>query len=316
MSRSMQYWNARRARSRLPRVRNTAKLEKATMSNIVCFKAGMTSAFFIDDSNSVMKDTEIMSAATVLEVPMMELYGVRVYRRLNGTKYLSSHYDICDSDAAKRAGIKKKEGKHTIDGLQKDDDVAEVSALMVAYPKTVGVGQHHRVRFESRITGSKIEDKIKFAAEHFGKEIKAKDIFEDGEYVDVVSISKGKGWQGVIKRGGVGRNNHKATQKIRHGGPLGSFGSGKVYYTIPRAGQKGFNYRTEQNKRLLKISNKDEASKFTPSGGYKNYGNINNDVMIVKGSIPGPAKRLVRIKKAIRARNRKGISSPKITEIG
>ncbi len=316
MSKSLQYWNSRRARSRLPRIRNTARQKKAAISNMVCFKAGMTGAFFVDDSNSTMKGTEIMSAATVLEIPPTELYGIRVYKRDPSTKYLFSHYEVYDAEAAKHAGIKNKLKVRTLEELSGDGEATEISALLAAYPKTTGIGQHHRIRFESRIIGDKMEDKIKLLSDKLGKEVRVQDVFEDGEFVDITSISKGKGWQGVIKRAGVKRNNHKSTQKIRHGGPLGAYGSGKVFYTIPRAGQMGFNYRTEQNKRILKISGKEEAPSFAPKGGYKNYGDTRNDVIIMKGSVVGPANRLVRIKKSMRGKNSTGITKPKIIEIG
>jgi large subunit ribosomal protein L3 len=60
----------------------------------------------------------------------------------------------------------------------------------------------------------------------------------------------------------------------------------------------GFQQRTEFNKRILKVG--ENAKEITPAGGFLHYGLINNPYVLVKGSIPGPIKRLVRIRPAIR----------------
>ncbi len=315
MSRSLQYWKSRRARSRLPRVRNHSTSDKTTISNIVCFKAGMARAFILDDSNSSTKGSEVMRASTVLEVPKTECYGARVYRRDENTGYLIPSYEVYSEEAAKRAGIKRVVSGKKLEDIQKDNNTAEISALMVAYPDTTNSEQNKRVRFESRLIGNSNDEKIKFIHDNIGKEIKSSDIFTEGEHIDITSITKGKGWQGVIKRGGVRRNNHKATNKVRHGGPLGAFTPGKVLYTIPRAGQQGYNYRTEQNKRILKIATNQETKSINPKSGFKNYGLVRNDFLVVQGSVGGPSKRMVRIKKAIR-HNSKKTTKPKLTWIG
>ena len=83
---------------------------------------------------------------------------------------------------------------------------------------------------------------------------------------------------------------------------------------MPQAGQLGFNYRTEINKRILKVGTTNDIKSITPKSGFQNYGLVKNDYIIVKGSIGGPAKRLVRIRKS-QDRNRKGIKEPKINYI-
>jgi large subunit ribosomal protein L3 len=67
---------------------------------------------------------------------------------------------------------------------------------------------------------------------------------------------------------------------------------------VPQLGQTGYQQRTEFNKRILKIgTNGDEI---TPAGGFLHYGQVRNTFIVVKGSIPGPAKRLIRIRPAVR----------------
>jgi large subunit ribosomal protein L3 len=63
-------------------------------------------------------------------------------------------------------------------------------------------------------------------------------------------------------------------------------------------GQVGFHQRTEYNKRLLKIG--EEGSDVTPAGGFLHYGEVRNRYVLIKGSLPGPCKRLIRIRHSIR----------------
>ncbi len=86
---------------------------------------------------------------------------------------------------------------------------------------------------------------------------------------------------------------------------MGDFGTGYVRKTIRQAGQVGYHKRTELNKRILRISNPDE-SEITPAGGFLNYGEVRNPYMIIQGSLPGPAKRLIRFRDATRPRKTVG----------
>ena len=63
-------------------------------------------------------------------------------------------------------------------------------------------------------------------------------------------------------------------------------------------GQVGFQHRTEFNKRIIKIG--DNPDEINPAGGFLHYGLVRNSYVLIKGSIPGPAKRLVRLRPATR----------------
>ncbi len=310
---SLQYWPRRRARKRLPRIRNYKKNNEAGLSNILGYKAGMCQLNIIDDSESPSKSLEVNRACTIIEIPKIEVYGIRFYKRNKITKYIESREEVLNSELCKKLNMKNlKNSEGNLNAFKtKLNDYVDLSALLVAYPKTTSVEQHKPVKFEAKIIGNGIVQKFEIASNFLGKEVKAQDVFKNGEFIDVTSISKGKGWQGAIKRHGVSRLNHKATQKIRHVGVLGSFGMGRVLYSVPHSGQLGFNYRTEYNKRLLKIG----SEKLPKKQGFINYGNVNNNYLIIQGSIPGPAKRLVRIRKTIRNKNGNGIKEPKINQI-
>ena len=75
-------------------------------------------------------------------------------------------------------------------------------------------------------------------------------------------------------------------------------------------GQMGFHKRTQFNQRILKIS---DDAKDINKDGWKNYGLIKTNYILIKGSIQGPAKRLIRLKPASRPKN--SPSEPEITNI-
>ncbi|MGC8649141.1 MAG: 50S ribosomal protein L3 [Candidatus Micrarchaeia archaeon] len=315
---SLQYWPHKRAKKRMPRIRNNPELnaKEPVLSNIVAYKAGTTHVMMIDDTTSPSKGMEIAVPCTVVEIPKIEAYGIRFYLIDKITGYKKTSAEFYNKGIAQKLKIKKLENdEKKLDSMKgKLNEISDITMLLVAYPNSV-IDQKHPMRFEASINGTNVEEKFNNALKLLGKEITASDVFKSGEYIDVISISKGKGWAGVIKRFGVKRNFHKSTGKIRHGGPLGSFGDARVTFTVPRAGQMGFNYRTEHNKRILKIGKNTEVEQINKKEGFINYGVIKNDFMILKGSIPGSAKRLIRIRKSIKNRNAAGIKEPIIKYI-
>ena len=307
---SLQFWQRRRARGRLPRARSAPKIKAAMPSNIVAYKVGMAHLGMVDDSDAPSKNTEISVPCTILEVPKQEIYGARFYKLDGG--YRKVMLELYSSEAAKRLKYNKiKNTESRISEMEKGKaEIEDITVLVAAYPRGMPVEQHHPMKYEAHLGGS-IDDKLGFVKEHLGKELKASDVVKSGEYVNVSTVTKGKGWQGTIKRFGTARLYHKATNKVRHVGTLGPFTPGKVLYTVPQAGQLGFNYRTETNKRILKIGGPSDG--INPKSGFANYGVVSNDYIIIKGSIGGPSKRLVRIRKSMRGES--AVKEPKINYI-
>lgn len=108
------------------------------------------------------------------------------------------------------------------------------------------------------------------------------DIFEEGEFVDVVGTSKGKGFQGVVKRhgfGGVGQATHGQHNRMRAPGSIGAASyPARVFKGMRMAGQTGNKQVKVQNLRVLKV----EADK---------------NLLVVKGAIPGPKNSYIIIEK-------------------
>lgn len=116
-----------------------------------------------------------------------------------------------------------------------------------------------------------------------GKEIKA-DIFEVGDRVDATAISKGKGFQGAIKRLGQHRGPMKHGSKFhRHQGSNGACSSpSRVFKGKGMPGHMGCKKVTVQNLSVVRV----DAEK---------------NLLLVKGAVPGPRKALVTIKETTRA---------------
>lgn len=282
----------------MPRIRTWPSVSEAGFLGGVAFKAGMTHIAMTDDSESPSKGTEVARAVTILEIPKVYIYGIRFY----GTKYLYDQPagEAYDEALAKKVGINKTSTK-LADLKSKAAEYIDASALAFTDPSNLGVGNKKLYRFELHVGGKDVNDKIAFIEKHLGKEIKATDMAGVGDYVDVVAISKGKGWAGVIKRFKVSRQYRKATGKVRHVGVLGPWHPAKVMFTVPHSGHMGYNFRTELNKRILRIGAEKDAASINVSGGFINYGVVKNDFIMLDGSVPGPAKRLLRFRKSIRS---------------
>jgi large subunit ribosomal protein L3 len=295
---SLGFWQHRRAKRQLPRVRSYSLVDGPSFLGFVAFKAGMTHITMTDDSESPSKGSEIARAATVLEIPKVLIYGIRAYKK--SYVYNEPFLEVYDGNAAKAVGIKAVKNTDIAAFKKKANEFEDIRALAFFDAKSVGSSNKRVMRFEIPIGGSETQAKMAFVENWLGKELKISDILKSGEYIDVIGITKGKGWAGAIKRFGVAKQPRKATGRIRHVGALGPFTPHKVIFSVPQAGHLGYNYRTELNKMVLKLGHSNAASEINPKGGYPNYGVVKSDYIIVDGSVPGPAKRLLRIRKAMR----------------
>jgi len=160
--------------------------------------------------------------------------------------------------------------------------------------------------FEIPINGD-----LDFAKSLLEKEIKVSEIFKVGENVDVHAITKGKGFQGPVKRFGISLKSHKSEKKRRAPGNLGAFTPRKTDWRVPQHGQHGYHKRTEYNKIIYKIDSIPEE--INQKGGIKKYGNLKNEYLLIKGSIQGSSKRLILLSKNIRGK--KNSSAPEIEYI-
>jgi large subunit ribosomal protein L3 len=256
--------------------------------------------------NSPTEGMEISTPVTVVETPPIVVMGIRAYTKTS--RGLKAMTDVLaaemDEDLKRKISIPVDyDSEAQLASLKENlDKVVEIRALIHTKPRMASVPKKKPELMECGIGGKSTEDQLEYAVSVLGKEINPADVFADGEHTDAVAVTKGKGFQGVIKRWGVRIQYGKAARssKGRHVGSIGPWTPARTMWTVPMAGQMGYHQRTEYNKKILKIGEADQVDEVNPKGGFVKYGLVKNNYLLLKGSLPGPSKRLVMLRKAIR----------------
>ena len=153
-----------------------------------------------------------------------------------------------DGYAAVQVGFQDKKEKHT------------TKPLMGHFKKAGVTPKRHLAEFKDFDGEYKLGDTITV------------DLFSDASFVDVIGTSKGKGFQGVVKRhgfGGVGQTTHGQHNRLRAPGSIGACSyPAKVFKGMRMAGHMGAERVTVQNLQIIKVMPE-------------------NNVLVVKGSVPG-----------------------------
>jgi large subunit ribosomal protein L3 len=316
---SLAYLPRGRAARAVGRIRFWPKVEEGpALLGFMGYKAGMTHVFMVEDKlGSANLGKEIVLPATVVDVPPITVCAIRAY--VKNPYGLQTFTEAWMKDPPKdfdRALI-LPEHFNTEEGLKKIeeglDKIVEFRLLAATQPRLVGVPKKKPDIMEIKVDGDSIKEQFEYAKSLLGKTVSVTDVFEEGQFVDVVSISKGKGFQGPVKRWGVRILQHKSRKTKRGIATLGPWKPPRVLYTIPRAGQMGYHQRTEYNKRILKIGI--DGSEISPKGGFLRYGPVRGTYIVLNGSVPGPAKRLVRLRYPARPPKRVPEAPPKITYV-
>jgi large subunit ribosomal protein L3 len=302
---SLAYSPRKRAKSEVPRIRSWLEEDKARMAGFAGYKAGMTHVMMIDDRpRSLTEGMEISMPVTVLEVPPMNVVAVRAYESYNGGLRPAGEAwaeNLSEDLSRAMTAPKKTRGESLADLEALGDDIAEVRILTHTNPILIsGVPKKMPDLMEMAVNGGSMADRLKFAGGLLGQQVPITDVFELGDLLDVTAVTKGKGTQGPVKRWGIAiaKRKHARTGKKRHVGNLGPWHPAHVSWRVPQLGQMGYHQRTENNKRLMFIGT--DGAEITPNGGFPGYGMVRNQYVLIKGSLPGPIKRLVRMRHAIR----------------
>ncbi|MBI2547105.1 MAG: 50S ribosomal protein L3 [Candidatus Aenigmarchaeota archaeon] len=311
---SKAYWPKKRTIRIYPNLATYPKTDKPKIMGFAGYKASMLHAIIFDNrKGSLTFGQEVSTPITVVDCPPLKVIGLRAYTNsVDGLKTLSEAVvkDL-DKDFPRKIILGNFKTEERLADMEKRiDKISRIRLVMSTQPRLSGIGKKTPEIFELEVGGNNTKEMFDYAKGLLNKEVSAKDLFREGELIDVVSVTKGKGTQGPVKRFGVKIQNRHAKKKLRHVGSLGQERPGKVRSTAPMSGQMGFWRRTEFNKRLLKIGN---GNDITPKGGFTSYGNVNNYIL-VQGSIPGSKKRLVMLRPAIRPSKIK-FDLPEIREI-
>lgn len=286
---SLQFWPRKRASKFLPRVNwNSINNSGKNLEGFIVYKAGMKSAAVKDNTaHSMTKDKIKTVPVTILEAPTMKIFSVRFYK--NGKVMKEVLSENLDKELKRKLKLPKTQKKiEEIKGDYQD--------LRVLCYSVVKKSELKKTPDLSEIAiGGNFEDKVKFVKENIGKEILISNIFEKGDLADFRGLTKGKGFQGPVKRFGITLKSHKSEKGQRRPGAIGSFHPGRTTIYAPMAGQLGMFSRISYNNKVIEVGKSGEKLK-----NIKNFGDIRTEYIVVTGSVQGPSKRQLLITSPLR----------------
>jgi len=319
---SLAFLPRKRASNTKGRIRHWLdKRESLNFLGFAGFKAGMTHVTYIEDQkNSPYFGKELMKPVTVIEIPPLILIGIRIYNEDEYGKYvigelytkeinqyLKRKINTPDFENYDFKNIKKRLTENI-------NEYSEIRGIFQTQPYLTSLPRKKPDIIEIKLNSIGNPNKeFKFAISNLGNEIRARDVLEEGELIDVIAVTKGKGFQGPVKRFGIKILTRKNSKIRRAVACIGPWHPARVLYTVPRPGQLGYHQRTEYHKRIMLIGENEEE--INPKGGYIRYGKVKGDYLLLLGSIPGPKKRLIRIRKTIRPLKSFTVKTPEITFI-
>lgn len=178
------------------------------------------------------------------------------------------------------------------------DKLSVIRLLVSTQPILAGIHKKKPEVFEIQLGGNAtIDEKFNFAKNKLGQDLDVEEVFKPGEVIDIIAVTKGKGFQGPVKRWGIKLLSHKARKSRRKPGALGPWKPSATRYTVPLAGQTGFHRRTIYHIKIMDIK---KAEDFDHPLSFRRYGVLKSKFLLLKGSVPGPAKRLIKMRHTAR----------------
>ncbi|MBO3762790.1 MAG: 50S ribosomal protein L3 [Candidatus Brockarchaeota archaeon] len=308
-----------RARSLVARIRYWPEIEYEAPKLLAFagYKVGMTQVSIIDnEEHSPTRGKEIVIPATIVETPPLLVIGARIYEKT--IEGLRAKKDIIFSQLPefifrKLVTLKNRKEKKEVSISKGDlDENDEIRLIVSTQPIKAGIRKKTPEIFEVAISKRRSKEEIiNYVNSVIGKEIRVTDVLNEGQFVDVFGITKGKGWAGVVKRYKVKLLGRKSNKTHRGIATLGAKSPNNVMFYVPRGGQMGVHQRYVRNLLVLKIGTSEKPINL--KGGFLRYGILRSDFVLLKGSVPGPAKRLVKLR--VSARKREKLAPPQITFI-
>jgi len=333
---SLGFLPRKRTRHHRGRVRNFPKDDASKPVHLTAFpvfKAGMTHILRdVDKVGSKLHKKETVEAATVLEAPPIVVAGVVGYIETpRGLRALTTVWAQHLSTQFKRRlyknwmnSKKKAFSKYAAKWSDEKNITRELDRIK-KYCQVIRVIVHTQLNklnlrqkrahvLEIQVNGGTIAQKVDFARQNFEQEIRVSKVFNQDEMIDVLGVTKGKGYSGVTSRFGTKRLPRKTHRGLRKVGCIGAWHPARVRFQVARAGQLGYHHRTEMNKKIYRIGvgirYQDKANNastandlteknITPLGGFPHYGIVNEDFVLIKGCCVGPKKRALLLRKSL-----------------
>jgi large subunit ribosomal protein L3e len=289
--------------------------------------------------NSRLNKKEVVEAVTIVECPKMAVVGITGYIETpRGLKKIKTLFARNLDESVIRRFYKRYRGKDHYKAFNKyskeenwrktHDKVVPVlrkkaSVIRIlAHPKMRDIPHIGKIKaplLEIQVNGGTVDQKVEWAIAHLEKEVSVHDVLNTGEFVDVIGVTKGHGYEGVTARYGVRKLPRKTHKGLRKVGCIGGWHPERVRWTIARAGQNGYHHRTELNKRIYRIGKSarvvtDNATteadvtqkNITPLGGFPHYGEVKNDYVMLKGCTVGIRKRTLILRQSLFANTLQG----------
>jgi large subunit ribosomal protein L3e len=298
------------------------------------YKAGMTHIVReVEKPGSKLHKKETCEAVTLIETPPMIVVGLVGYIKTpRGLRSLNTIWAQHLSDELKRRFYKnwykskKKAFSKYTKKYETDEGKKDLEAdleRMKKYASVVRVLAHTQVRklkgikqkkahlMEIQVNGGTIAEKVDYGYKFFEKAIPVDAVFQKDEMIDIIGVTRGHGYEGVVTRWGVTRLPRKTHRGLRKVACIGAWHPARVSYTVARAGQNGYHHRTEMNKKVYKIGKVGQESfkamtefdrtekDITPMGGFAHYGIVKDDYLMLKGCVMGPKKRVITLRQSL-----------------
>jgi len=328
----------KRTKHRFGKIKSFPKDDASKAPHFTAFmsyKAGMSHIVRdVDRPGSKLHKKEVAESVSIVETPPMVVVGFVGYVETpRGLRALTSVWAGHLSEEVKRRFYKtwhkskkkaftkyqkrweeaSKEGKAMTAEIERAKKYCQViRAICHTQVGKAKLGQKKAHIKEIQVNGGTTAAKVDFLTGLFEQEVKVADVFAQDEMIDIIGVTKGKGFNGVITRWGCTRLVRKSHRGLRKVGCIGSWHPAKVQWQVPRSGQMGYFHRTEINKKIYRVGKalKDEPNNamtendlteksITPMGGFSHYGEVNEDWIMLKGSIMGCKRRLITLRKSL-----------------
>jgi large subunit ribosomal protein L3e len=339
---SMGFYPKKRAARHRGKVKAFPKDDPSKPVHLTAFlgyKAGMT--HIVREANrpgSKVNKKDIVEAVTIIETPPMVAVGLVGYIKTpRGLRALKTVWAQHLSEECKRRFYKNwsksKKKAFTKASLKWKDEVGKKEiekdlSQIKKYCEVVRLVAHTQQKLlrkrqkkahimEIQLNGGTVAEKVDYAYGMFEKTVPILDVFAKNEMIDLVGVTKGKGFKGVTSRWHTKKLPRKTHKGLRKVACIGAWHPSRIQYTVARAGQKGYHHRTEINKKIYDIKlgyhkkdgvlvKNNAATEYdttdkciNPMGGFPHYGMVKQDFVMIKGCCIGPKKRVLTLRKSL-----------------
>ncbi|MCS7094958.1 MAG: 50S ribosomal protein L3 [Thaumarchaeota archaeon] len=312
---SLAYSPRRRAKDLLPTIDYWPKWsDKPKLLGLVGYKAGSLTVRYVDDvPGSLTKGTEVACQATVVAVPANYVIGAKLLKPDSSGEPQETQRIIARGLPPffdRLRGVRA--GAGDVSQFERDlPRATELRAIVASVPKEAGLEQKRPFVLEVGVSGSP-EEAYRFLKDLMGQKVGVESVFSPGQFVDVLGVTKGHGFTGVVARHGIKVLPRKQRKTRRAVGAIGGRKPTYVTRFVPRAGQYGFHERTEFNKRIMAVL--PDGSPLTPKGGFPHFTVLRSPAVVLLGSVMGPPKRPVVLREPAKPPSYR-LGAPKLTSI-